>query len=181
MTSGSSSMRSETNGSRRSPGPSAGTTFSPTGGSPQLGGRDEHRRELRRILSAWTSERSAAAAAESLQSAGVPAGAMLRLDDIEVDEHLRQRGVFGELVQPQFDAPLPANLGEARFDELAPPRLRPAPLAAQDTRAALRDVLGMTEGDIQRLLDGGVLEEHPEAAGAAVGEAGRATTTRRAS
>jgi crotonobetainyl-CoA:carnitine CoA-transferase CaiB-like acyl-CoA transferase len=144
-------------------------------------GRDRHRRELRHILSHWTSERTAEAAAAALQSAGVPAGRMLRLDDIEVDEHLRQRGVFGELEQPQFRSTLPANLGEARFDELPPPRLQPAPLAAQDTRTVLRDVLGMPEAGIQRLLDNGVLEEHPEAAPVAVGQSGGGEMTRRAS
>jgi crotonobetainyl-CoA:carnitine CoA-transferase CaiB-like acyl-CoA transferase len=144
-------------------------------------GRDQHRQELRRILSGWTSGRSAQATAEALQAAGVPAGAMLRLDDIEVDEHLRQRGVFGQLLQPQFESPLPANLGEARFEELPSPRLRPAPLAAQDTRAVLRDVLGMAEADIQRLLDSGALEEHTAATPSTLGMSGGREMTRRAS
>lgn len=125
--------------------------------------RWQHRDELRAVLAAWARERSGADAAASLQAAGVPAGPMLRLDDIQTDPHLRLRGAFGQLIQPQFPAPLPTNLGEARTMTLTEPTLAPAPLAAENTRAVLADVLGMAPEEIQRLLDAGDLEEHPAA------------------
>lgn len=119
------------------------------------------RRELRAVLASWAAERSGTDAAAALQAAGVPAGPMLRLDDVQTDPHLRVRGVFGRLVQPQLPEPLPANLGEARTAVLADPKLAPAPLAAEHTRAVLEEVLGLPAAKVQRLLDAGDLEEHP--------------------
>jgi crotonobetainyl-CoA:carnitine CoA-transferase CaiB-like acyl-CoA transferase len=130
-----------------------------------------HRVHLRSLLASWSAERTGADAAAALQAAGVPAGPMLRLDDVQTDAHLRLRGVFGHLLQPQLAEPLPANLGEARTSTLPGPRLAPAPLPAEHTRAVLDEVLGLPSEEVQRLLDAGDLEEHPSVApglGAAV-------------
>ncbi len=121
--------------------------------------RWQARAELRAVLAAWALEREAGEAAELLQRAGVPAGAMLRADDIREDPHLAARAAFGQIVQPQLGSPLIANLGEARSETLAPPLTGPAPLAAEHTREVMADVLGMPSDEIQRLLDAGVLEE----------------------
>ncbi len=120
-----------------------------------------HRVDLREVLASWAAERNGAAAAAALQAAGVPAGPMLRLDDIQSDAHLRVRGVFGRLVQPQLPEPLPANLGEARTVALPNPRLGPAPLPAEHTRAVLDEVLGLPADEVDQLLAAGDLEEHP--------------------
>jgi crotonobetainyl-CoA:carnitine CoA-transferase CaiB-like acyl-CoA transferase len=120
--------------------------------------RWERRHELRGLLAEWSRAVDPRDAAAELQAVGVPAGAMLRVEDLRADAHLRSRGVFGELVQPQLSAPLITNLGEARTRTLDAPRLGPAPLACEHTRQVLRDVLDMTDEEIQRLLDAGVLE-----------------------
>ena len=125
------------------------------------GQRWSHRDRLRSLLASWSAERTGAEAAAALQAAGVPAAPMLRLDDVQADAHLRVRGVFGHLLQPQLPEPLPANLGEARTTTLAGPRLAPAPLPAEHTRSVLEEVLGLPAEDMQRLLDAGDLEEHP--------------------
>jgi len=127
--------------------------------------------ELRGLLAEWSASRDPRAAAAELQAAGVPAGALLRADDLRADEHLRARRVFGELVQPRLPSPLIANLGEARTRTLPPPRLGPAPLAAEHTRQVLRDVLGLADDEIERLLDAGALEEHPAALAGRAGAA----------
>ncbi|MFK4788990.1 CoA transferase [Microbacterium sp. ZW T5_56] len=135
--------------------------------APHLATADErwaHRVELRAVLASWSAERTGTDAAAALQAAGVPAAPMLRLDDLQTDAHLRTRGVFGRLVQPQLPEPLPTNLGEARTESLADPRLTPAPLPAEHTRSVLEDVLGLPAEEIERLLAAGDLEEHPAAA-----------------
>lgn len=126
-----------------------------------IGHPGAERTELRALVAEWSASRDPRDAAAELQAAGVPAGAMLRVDDLRADDHLRARGVFGELVQPQLPSPLITNLGEARTRTLPPPRLEPAPLAAEHTRQVLRDVLGLADDEIQRLLDAGALEENP--------------------
>ncbi|WP_125592140.1 CoA transferase, partial [Amycolatopsis balhimycina] len=65
--------------------------------------------ELRDLLAEWSASRDPRAAAAELQAAGVSAGAMLRVEDLRADEHLRVRGVFGELVQPQLPSALVTN------------------------------------------------------------------------
>ena len=126
--------------------------------------RWQRRTELRAALAAWTAQRTGAEASAALQAAGVPAGPMLRLDDVQRDPHLRVRGAFGRLIQPQLREPLPANLGEARTITLGEPRLGAAPLPAEHTRAVLEEVLGMPAQQVQSLLDAGDLEEHPSSA-----------------
>lgn len=135
--------------------------------APHLTTADErwaHRVELRAVLASWSAERTGTDAAAALQAAGVPAAPMLRLDDLQADAHLRTRGAFGRLVQPQLPESLPTNLGEARTEGLADPRLTPAPLPAEHTRRILEDVLGLSREEIERLLAAGDLEEHPSVA-----------------
>ena len=126
-----------------------------------IGHPDADPAKLRDLLAEWSAGRDPRDAAAELQAAGVPAGAMLRVDDLRADEHLRERDVFGELVQSQLPSPLITNLGEARTRTLPPPRLGPAPLAAEHTRPVLRDVLGLSDDVIDRLLEAGALEENP--------------------
>ena len=65
-----------------------------------------------------------------LQSAGVPAGMMQRVNDLPVDEHLKARKFFDTLPQPQLRRPLIVERSPAHFDSVPiPPRI-PRPLSA---------------------------------------------------
>lgn len=108
-------------------------------------------------LTVWTAQRSPQEAAEALQSVGVAAGPMYRPDQVYDHPQLRLRGVLTEMTHPLFDVPLPAETGPARFRHIGPAPLRPAPLAGQHTRQVCRQVLGMDDGDIQRLIAADVL------------------------
>lgn len=116
-----------------------------------------NRAELVELVSAWTRMRTPLRAAELLQAAGVPAGPMNRPPDILDDPQLTARNVYGPMTHPLIDNPLPAETGPAPFHHIPPARQAPAPLPGQDTVDICRDLLGMSDAEIRRLIDGRVL------------------------
>ena len=105
----------------------------------------------------WTRDRSPLEVAEALQAAGVPAGPMTRIAELAEDPQLRLRNVFSEMVHPLIEHPLPTEAGPAPYRHIPPAPQRPAPLPGADTRQVCREVLAMTDGDIDELIEGGVL------------------------
>jgi len=63
------------------------------------------------------------------------------------------------MVHPLIEHPLPTETGPAPFRHIPPAPQRPAPLPGQDTRGVCREVLGMGDAEIQRLIAGGALFE----------------------
>ncbi|GAB2485636.1 CaiB/BaiF CoA-transferase family protein [Jatrophihabitans fulvus] len=111
-------------------------------------------------VAAWAARTDAREAAALLQEAGVPAGELARVTDLEGDPHLVARGFFGRMHQPQFADDMPAMSNEARFTTLPPPRMDPAPLMAEHTREVAHDLLGLSSAEIDTLVADGVLELH---------------------
>jgi crotonobetainyl-CoA:carnitine CoA-transferase CaiB-like acyl-CoA transferase len=74
------------------------------------------------------------------------------------DPHLRERGFFRTMVHPRIDTPLPTENAPAVFEAVADPPLAPAPLHGQHSRQILRDVLEMTDAEIDALVAAGVVE-----------------------
>lgn len=126
-------------------------------------GRAENRPELDAAVIAWTSALTPVDAAEGLQAAGVAAGAAYHVKDLVSDQHLRARRQFDGLPQPGFPEPVTTESGPARFTNTAPPAMRRAPLMAEHTRQICREVLALSDSEIDQLLDAEVLEEHPSA------------------
>ena len=110
----------------------------------------------------WTSGRSRETVATACQAAGVPAGEMLTTLETEVNEHFVARGF--PIVIPQ-----PGLLNENQlFDgpgftgsRMAPARIEAAPMIGEHTREICRDLLGMDEGEIERLVADVALEVTP--------------------
>lgn len=121
-------------------------------------GRVAHRDELEKLVAAWTSERSPREVMVTLQGAGVPAAAMLRVTELPADPHLAARSFFSTMRHPQL-IDLPAESGPAVFGHIGRVSSRPAPLPGQQTREICREVLGLPAETVQQLIDGGVLEE----------------------
>jgi crotonobetainyl-CoA:carnitine CoA-transferase CaiB-like acyl-CoA transferase len=96
-------------------------------------------------LSAWAASRSAAAAAETLLQAGIPAAALVRTDDLVKSPHLAARG-FWENGLPGL--PWRASFGRATG---------PAPGLGADTDHVLADVLGLSADRIADLRASGAL------------------------
>ncbi|MEB3070686.1 CaiB/BaiF CoA transferase family protein [[Mycobacterium] vasticus] len=136
-------------------------------GQPELAGQPEyataadrvaHRDELDAAVNKWISPLTPREAQERLQAGGVAAGAAVHVKDLLTDPHLAARRQLGGLLQPGYDQPLEALMGPAQFENIPEPELRPAPMMAADTRDICRELLGMSDSEIDELVANGTLE-----------------------
>ncbi|HEY4167753.1 MAG TPA: CoA transferase [Reyranella sp.] len=112
---------------------------------------EEERQALCRIvpdatdeaLSAWAASRSAAAAAETLLEAGIPAAALARTGDLAKSPHLAARDFW--------DEGLPGLPWRASFGRTT----GPAPALGADVDQVLADILGLSAERIAELRTGG--------------------------
>jgi crotonobetainyl-CoA:carnitine CoA-transferase CaiB-like acyl-CoA transferase len=126
---------------------------------PELGtlvGRLRHRDEVDRHIEAWTSQRTPEAVVAALQRAGVPASVVATGQDLFEDEHLRARGFITDVDHPVMGrkayAGIPSRLSAT------PPRVwRHAPLLGQDNAYVFGGLLGLSDEEIQRLRQDGVI------------------------
>jgi crotonobetainyl-CoA:carnitine CoA-transferase CaiB-like acyl-CoA transferase len=108
-------------------------------------------------LPEWTTAHSPQVVAELLQAAGVAAGPMCRPDEVYDHPQLRWRKLLADMTHPLFDVTLTAETGPAPFRNIPASPQRPAPLPGADTRRVCRDVLGMPDQDIDKLINSGAL------------------------
>jgi crotonobetainyl-CoA:carnitine CoA-transferase CaiB-like acyl-CoA transferase len=115
------------------------------------------RTEFAAAVSAWTAARDKGVVAETLQAAGIPAAPMNRAVDVLADPQLAAREFFAQLLHPLFDAPMPAERRPTKYRRIPDADLRPAPMPGEHTRVICRDLLGLEEADIDRLIADDVL------------------------
>ena len=108
-------------------------------------------------LPGWAARHTPGQVADRMQAAGVPAGPMNRPDDVYEHPQLRWRNILSDMTHPLFEVPLPAETGPAPFRNIPLSPQRPAPLPGADTRRVCREVLGLSDGRIEQLIDAGVL------------------------
>lgn len=120
--------------------------------------RVAHRAEADALVAEWLRERKPQAAAATLQAAGVPAGAMLRLPELLTDPHLTARCTYTTIGHELLPADLPATARVAVFGEISDPPARQAPLAGEQTRQICAELLGMDDTEIDALVRSGVLQ-----------------------
>ena len=93
-----------------------------------------------------------------LQAAGIAAGAVNDARDMAEDPHFQARGFYVELVHP--DAGRHVYPGQAIRLSTTPAMFRSdAPRLGGDTRAVLCDLLGMSAGRYESLIDTGAVAE----------------------
>jgi crotonobetainyl-CoA:carnitine CoA-transferase CaiB-like acyl-CoA transferase len=119
-------------------------------------GRAARMDEIDAIVGDWTKSRSRGQILDALGRAGIPAAPVLTLKEVVGDPQIEASGMFQTVRHPRkgdvrvFGNPL--NLSSS------PPRqLEPAPALGEHTRLVLRERLGMSEAEIDRLAAEGVI------------------------
>ncbi|HUP76855.1 MAG TPA: CoA transferase [Acidimicrobiales bacterium] len=120
-------------------------------------GRTAQRREVNEKVAEWTSTLTPREVMERVQARGVPAGAMLSSFDQFTDPHFIERGFLAP-VQQQEVGPLTFEGPAFCASGMADAHIAQAPLLGEHTREIARTLLGLTDGEIDRLIADGVLE-----------------------
>ena len=120
-------------------------------------GRIAHGERIEAAISAWALPLDPQRAMRMLQERGVPAAPAYDASALLSDPHLQARGFFRKVRHPEVgDQTLYGPIwrvvrgaGEDPSGDLPP--IRPAPLLGQHSHELLRSILGMGDGEIERL------------------------------
>ncbi len=113
---------------------------------------------LDKLIEEWTLQRSAEEVMNLLQSAGIAAGAAQRSAEALRDPQLVHLNAFVELDHPSVGKRIYPNVPFKVSGMRFPPSRR-APLFGEHTREICRELLHLSEEEIERLKGEGVLEE----------------------
>jgi crotonobetainyl-CoA:carnitine CoA-transferase CaiB-like acyl-CoA transferase len=123
-------------------------------------GRRAHHDRIDERLSAWTAERERDAAAEALVACGVAAAAVLDVNEVLTHPQLEARDFWQWLerehvgLQPHPVAPYRTGAEPHGLDA-------PAPTLGQQSREVLRELLGLSETELEELEHAGVTGTEP--------------------
>jgi benzylsuccinate CoA-transferase BbsF subunit len=114
--------------------------------------RWHHCAELDALITSWTGQHTPYEVMEILQAAGVAAMPVMNLEDQFRDPHLRVREIHLESEHPkvglEFLHGIPWRLSDT------PGRIsRPAPLLGEHNQYVFGDLLGLSDGEIQQLVE----------------------------
>lgn len=113
--------------------------------------------ELDKLVEEWTANRDAREVMETLQAAGVAAGVVQRAPDTIEDPQLKSRHGVVEVAHPVVGKRLYPGI-PFRFSDMTLPSSAPAPLLGQHTDEICRELLNMSQKEIDKLKEEGVLE-----------------------
>jgi formyl-CoA transferase len=117
--------------------------------------RAAHTEAIDAAISAWTTQYTKREAMERLGAAGVPAGATFDTLELTQDEHLNRREAIVSI-----DHPTRGTLKMPGWPvkmERSHVRVEPAPLLGQHNREVYRELLELTDADLDRLEEQGVI------------------------
>lgn len=113
--------------------------------------RQRHHDELDALIAEWTKQHTNYEVMETLQGMGVAAGAAVDTEQFVQDPHLWARGFFLEVDHDEVGRRLyggwPVHLSEVE------PQVGKAPLLGQHNQEVFRGILGLSEEEIQRLVE----------------------------
>ena len=128
-----------------------------------LSGRLEHVEKLERIVARWTSVRDAASITIQLQTEGIPCAPVLKTREVVENPQLVARGFFETVDHPDTGAYLhpgtPWRLSGMPYH----PRT-PAPGIGQHSVQVLRNLLGLSNAEIDGLVKRGITGDTPDLA-----------------
>ncbi len=109
--------------------------------------RKEHESDLDKLVTAWTSERTAEDVMRLMQEAKVPAGVVATGQDVLMDEQVKSREYYIELEHPDGTAFCENIVIKFSHTPGKIRRLGPA-TPGQDNEYVFQEILGMTEDEI---------------------------------
>jgi benzylsuccinate CoA-transferase BbsF subunit len=143
-------------------------------------GRWQHRHELDSQIEPWTATHDNLALTQLLQGHGIPAGAVLTARDLAVNPHLYARGYFeiftnenAPRVGPRVYAGRPFHIPNI------PEALTLVSALGQHNVQILHEVAKLSEGEIQQLVDAGVIATRPKEPGKPAAAASRSEARER--
>ncbi len=98
----------------------------------------------------------------TLQRAGVAAGAVLTSSELLTDPHLKERGTFQGVDRAIMGThPYPVPTAPMKLSRSPIGIRRPAPLLGEHNEYVLGELLGLSKDDIQNLIDDGIIGTAP--------------------
>lgn len=120
--------------------------------------RVKHRDALVPQLEAVFALKPVAHWVSSLTKQGVPCGPLNNIQQVFDDAQVQSRGMKVALDHPRaVGGSVPVLANPARLADSPPRYERPAPLLGEHTREVLSTVLGLTQSDIEKLAQDGVI------------------------
>jgi benzylsuccinate CoA-transferase BbsF subunit len=118
--------------------------------------RLKNKKALDRLIGEWTQRHTAEEAMALLQKQGVAAGVVQSARDLAQDPQLKHRGFFIEIDHPEMGRTI-SDATPIRLSD-SPPRYRlPAPLPGQDNGYVYGELLGLSQGEMNKLKEQGVI------------------------
>lgn len=130
---------------------------------PDNEARRQHHDEIDAVIAAWMAGHGKFAAMDSLQAAGVRAGAVFDARDMHLDRHSRTRGLVETLAFPE-DRHVGKRMIFGRPWKLnkLPLSVRgPGPRLGEHNQAVLQDLLGYDDARYRTLQETGVIASEP--------------------
>jgi benzylsuccinate CoA-transferase BbsF subunit len=120
--------------------------------------RKENEAALDELVGAWTRPYSPREVMEMMQAAGVPAGIVATGEDLmEYDPQLQHRGFYRTLEHPEIGDGVYRGATPSFIFSKNPCELTRAPLMGENNDYILKDILGLSDEEIQALIDEEVL------------------------
>ncbi len=120
-------------------------------------GRKENEDELDKLVEEWTIKKSPEEVMLLMQKAGVAAGVIQDGEDLQTrDPQLKERGFYVYLDHPETGRI--AHDGLTFALSATPGEIRRAPLLGEHNEFVYREVLGLSEEEVNQLITEGVLE-----------------------
>lgn len=120
--------------------------------------RTKNRRELNTILDPVMKTKTTAEWEKIFEEASLPFSPINNLKQICEDPHIRYRGMLVEIDQPAVGKMRIAN-SPIRLSETPGQVYAPAPLLGQHSEDVLREVLGYSQAEIDKLKEAGIINQ----------------------
>jgi CoA:oxalate CoA-transferase len=118
--------------------------------------RTAHHAELERLVSAALRERTTAEWLVEFEELGIPCGPLNTIAEAVVDPQVREREMIVRIEHPRAGV-IPVSGSPVKLSRTPADVSRPAPELGADTDAVLRELLGLSDAEIDRLRAAGAL------------------------